>query len=70
MKKLLLLIGILIATPVMAGGLATLINPYGDKVVVEVNSQTAQEYFGENFALYEEETLGSVASSQHYSELI
>jgi len=63
MKKLLLLIGILIATPVMAGGLATLINPYGDKVVVEVNSQTAQEYFGENFALYEEETLGSVASS-------
>ena len=63
MKKLLLLIGILIATPVMAGGLATLINTYGDKVVVEVNSQTAQEYFGENFALYEEETFGSVASS-------
>jgi len=56
--------------PVMAGGLATLINPYGDKVVVEVNSQTAQEYFGENFALYEEETLVQSLHPQHYLELI
>ena len=63
MKKLLLLIGILIATPVMAGGLATLINGYGDKVIVEVNSQDAQEYFGNDYNLYEEEVLGSVASS-------
>lgn len=66
MKKLifLLLISLLFAnTSIAETKKATLINEYGDKVVVTVNSQEAQGYFGLGFYLYTEESFGAVAST-------
>lgn len=70
MKKLrfkLLLIAIIfsIAGPVNAiTKKATLINAFGEKVVVSVDSQDAQEYFGIGYTLYTGESMfGAVASS-------
>ena len=66
MKKLILtlFISLLLITPVIAETKkATLINEYGDKVVVTVDSQEAQDYFGLGFYLMEEESFGVVAST-------
>ena len=65
MKKLILTLFILLlVTPVIAETKkATLINKYGDKAVVTVDSQAAQYYFGLGFYLMEEESFGAVAST-------
>jgi hypothetical protein len=47
--------------------LATLIDSYGDKAIVEVGSQGAQYYFGKGYTLYTKPVLGSFAPSTGFT---
>jgi hypothetical protein len=53
MKKFIVIgLALLITVPVLAAGIkATLVNPSGDKVVVEAGSVEAQKYFGKGYTL-------------------
>jgi hypothetical protein len=64
MKKLIVIgLALLITVPVLAAGIkATLVNPSGDKVVVEAGSVEAQKYFGKGYTLMgAENNLGAFA---------
>lgn len=66
MKKLIAIVSILalsLPSAIFAGKQATLINPFGSKVVVESGSANAQSFFSKGFVLMSDKILGSAAAT-------